>query len=147
MEQHGESKLPPSFGPVWGRKEGFGEGGGALPRGGRGWETFQALHICVTFLVCECIIHFGKRKRQNGPRKGGWLRGARAPWCRPLTLAPPQYGMLLYQSYRVPQQRKASLSPFSTPVVSEPATSPSQGPSQPLRQHWRPPTRPPRGEL
>ncbi|XP_045684884.1 growth factor receptor-bound protein 10 isoform X2 [Phyllostomus hastatus] len=29
-----------------------------------------------------------------------------------------KYGMLLYQSYRVPQQRKASLSPFSTPVRS-----------------------------
>ncbi|ELV13923.1 Growth factor receptor-bound protein 10 [Tupaia chinensis] len=27
-----------------------------------------------------------------------------------------KYGMLLYQNYRIPQQRKASLSPFSTPV-------------------------------
>ncbi|KAB0403926.1 hypothetical protein E2I00_016929, partial [Balaenoptera physalus] len=35
---------------------------------------------------------------------------------------PPQgYGMLLYQNYRIPQQRKAVLSPFSTPVVSKAA--------------------------
>lgn len=26
--------------------------------------------------------------------------------------------MLLYQNYRIPQQRKALLSPFNTPVVS-----------------------------
>ncbi|EAW60966.1 growth factor receptor bound protein 10 [Homo sapiens] len=29
-----------------------------------------------------------------------------------------KYGMLLYQNYRIPQQRKALLSPFSTPVRS-----------------------------
>ncbi|XP_065740327.1 growth factor receptor-bound protein 10 isoform X3 [Phocoena phocoena] len=29
-----------------------------------------------------------------------------------------KYGMLLYQNYRIPQQRKAMLSPFSTPVRS-----------------------------
>ncbi|OBS63680.1 hypothetical protein A6R68_07781, partial [Neotoma lepida] len=29
-----------------------------------------------------------------------------------------KYGMLLYQNYRIPQQRKALLSPFNTPVVS-----------------------------
>lgn len=29
----------------------------------------------------------------------------------------PQYGIVLYQSYNVPQQRKASLTPFSAPVV------------------------------
>lgn len=29
-----------------------------------------------------------------------------------------QYGMLLYQNYRIPQQRKAMLPHFSTPVVS-----------------------------
>uniref|UniRef100_A0A8C0I309 Growth factor receptor bound protein 10 n=1 Tax=Balaenoptera musculus TaxID=9771 RepID=A0A8C0I309_BALMU len=29
-----------------------------------------------------------------------------------------KYGMLLYQNYRIPQQRKAVLSPFSTPVRS-----------------------------
>ncbi|XP_057406400.1 growth factor receptor-bound protein 10 isoform X4 [Balaenoptera acutorostrata] len=34
------------------------------------------------------------------------------------TLAWKQYGMLLYQNYRIPQQRKAVLSPFSTPVRS-----------------------------
>lgn len=34
--------------------------------------------------------------------------------------APSQYGIVLYQSYNVPQQRKSSqLSPFSAPVVSE----------------------------
>lgn len=50
------------------------------------------------------------------------MRGALgAPWPRRLTLAllPLQYGMLLYQNYRVPQQRKAVLSPFSAPVVSK----------------------------
>lgn len=36
-----------------------------------------------------------------------------------LTLVfPLQYGMLLYQNYRIPQQRKALLSPFNTPMVS-----------------------------
>ena len=34
---------------------------------------------------------------------------------------PLQYGMLLYQNYRIPQQRKAMLSHFSTPVVSQAA--------------------------
>lgn len=34
---------------------------------------------------------------------------------------PLQYGMLLYQNYRIPQQRKAMLSSFSTPVVSQAA--------------------------
>lgn len=29
----------------------------------------------------------------------------------------PQYGIVLYQSYNVPQQRKSSLTPFSAPVV------------------------------
>lgn len=31
---------------------------------------------------------------------------------------PLQYGMLLYQNYRIPPQRKALLPSFSTPVVS-----------------------------
>lgn len=36
--------------------------------------------------------------------------------CVSLSLA-PQYGIVLYQSYNVPQQRKSSLTPFSAPVV------------------------------
>lgn len=50
------------------------------------------------------------------------MRGALGtPWPRRPTLAllPLQYGMLLYQNYRVPQQRKAVLSAFSAPVVSK----------------------------
>lgn len=31
---------------------------------------------------------------------------------------PPQYGILLYQNYKIPQQRKTLLSHFSAPVVS-----------------------------
>lgn len=43
--------------------------------------------------------------------------GLTRPWR--LTLAFSfQYGMLLYQNYRIPQQRKALLPHFSTPVVS-----------------------------
>lgn len=34
-----------------------------------------------------------------------------------LVSPPPQFGIVLYQSYNVPQQRKSSLSPFSAPVV------------------------------
>ena len=30
---------------------------------------------------------------------------------------PPQYGIVLYQSYNIPQQRKSNLLPFSAPVV------------------------------
>lgn len=50
---------------------------------------------------------------------------------RSLTVASPlQYGMLLYQNYRIPQQRKALLSPFSTPVVSKARTFRSLVPFQ-----------------
>lgn len=38
-------------------------------------------------------------------------------WRRLSSLVPSQYGIVLYQSYNVPQQRKSSLSPFSAPVV------------------------------
>lgn len=31
---------------------------------------------------------------------------------------PPQYGIVLYQNYKIPQQRKTLLSHFSAPVVS-----------------------------
>lgn len=49
------------------------------------------------------------------------FRGSRCPgdWLWPSL--PLQYGMLLYQNYRIPQQRKAMLSHFSTPVVSQAA--------------------------
>uniref|UniRef100_A0A8C5KB76 Growth factor receptor bound protein 10 n=1 Tax=Jaculus jaculus TaxID=51337 RepID=A0A8C5KB76_JACJA len=40
----------------------------------------------------------------------------RACWMTAFRLL--KYGMLLYQNYRIPQQRKALLSPFSTPVRS-----------------------------
>ncbi|KAM5273030.1 growth factor receptor-bound protein 10 isoform 2-T2 [Ctenodactylus gundi] len=41
---------------------------------------------------------------------------SRACWMTAFRLL--KYGMLLYQNYRIPQQRKALLSPFSTPVRS-----------------------------
>lgn len=49
------------------------------------------------------------------------FRGSGCPgdWLWPSL--PLQYGMLLYQNYRIPQQRKAMLSHFSTPVVSQAA--------------------------
>lgn len=47
-----------------------------------------------------------------------------APGAPRLTLAfPLQYGVLLYQNFRIPPPRKALLPSFSTPVVSTAAAS------------------------
>lgn len=43
----------------------------------------------------------------------------RGRWKCWLTVSvPPQYGIVLYQNYKIPQQRKTLLSHFSAPVVS-----------------------------
>lgn len=47
----------------------------------------------------------------------GWVCGS--SWVLVLTLVfPLQYGMLLYQNYRIPQQRKGLAPPFNAPMVS-----------------------------
>lgn len=60
--------------------------------------------------------------------KGARTRKHQAPPPPSLFLA-PQYGIVLYQSYNVPQQRKSSLSPFSGPVVRICSLTPPLPPS------------------
>lgn len=54
-----------------------------------------------------------------------------ASWRHLSSLVSSQYGIVLYQSYNVPQQRKSNLSPFTAPVVRIYAltSSPSYNPA------------------
>lgn len=70
-----------------------------------GLQAAQSTSI-ITIVTIIIIVHFN-------------LSSSSDHLLTVFSSAPSQYGIVLYQSYNVPQQRKSSLSPFSAPVVSE----------------------------